>query len=92
VREITHLYETVSSTGILSRNTSAGATHIVTSQQLSGSKTHKVLSTKPKIRVQVVKPEWVMDSVAAGKRQAEREYAVIEDRTTADLESFFGGK
>lgn len=60
------------------RHSAAGATHILTSQQLSSSKTHKILTTKSRIKVHVVKPEWVTDSIKAGKRKPEREYSVIK--------------
>lgn len=33
----------------------------------------------------VVKPEWVTESIKAGKRQSEREYAVIKDATSQNL-------
>ncbi|KAI0053017.1 hypothetical protein FA95DRAFT_1482608 [Auriscalpium vulgare] len=70
--------------------TSAGATHILTSQQLSGSKTQKLLTTKPKIKVQVVRPEWVFESVEAGKRLPEGPYAVVTDGTSRKLADMFG--
>ncbi|KAF8897675.1 BRCT domain-containing protein [Infundibulicybe gibba] len=65
--------------------TPSGCTHILTSQQLSGSKTHKILMTKSRNKIQVVKPEWVTDSIRAGKKQPERGYAIIKDRTTNNL-------
>ncbi|KAL0067572.1 hypothetical protein AAF712_005287 [Marasmius tenuissimus] len=46
-------------------STASGATHILTSQPLSGSKTHKILTKKARIQVHVVKPEWVFDSFLA---------------------------
>ncbi|KAG7096791.1 hypothetical protein E1B28_004201 [Marasmius oreades] len=63
----------------------SGATHILTSQPLSGSKTHKLLTKKFKSIVHVVKPEWVFDSIKAGRRRPEREYGVIKDSTTQKL-------
>lgn len=66
------------------RHTAAGATHILTSQGLSGSKTHKYLRTGNKTHV--VTPEWVFDSIAAGKRKKEWDYTVIKDSTTYGLE------
>ncbi|KAG6336683.1 hypothetical protein ID866_2390 [Astraeus odoratus] len=65
--------------------TSSGATHILTSQNLSGSKTHKLLTTKSRNIVHVVKPEWVTDSVQAGKRLQETPYAVIHSSSTRNL-------
>jgi len=63
--------------------TASNATHILTSQHLSGSKTDHIL--KSKSRVHVVKPEWVTDSIAAGKRRPEREYSVIKNNATKNL-------
>jgi len=63
----------------------AGATHILTSQQLSASKTHKILTSKSRKSVHVVHPEWVTDSIKAGKRQPERHYSVIKVMSTMDL-------
>jgi hypothetical protein len=67
------------------RHSAANATHIVTSQQLSGSKTHKLLTTNSKVKVQLVKPEWVTDSIEAGIRRPERGYSVIKN---AFMDSF----
>ncbi|KAH9853606.1 hypothetical protein C2E23DRAFT_728241 [Lenzites betulinus] len=58
--------------------TAPGATHILTSQQLSGAKTQKMLTSKSKNIVHVVRPEWVTDSIDAGTRLSEREYSVIK--------------
>jgi len=58
----------------------------LTSQQLSGSKTQKILTTKARSKVYVVKPEWVIDSVRAGKRKLEREYSVIKIATTESVQ------
>jgi len=67
-------------------HTTSGATHIVTSHEsLNASKTHKFLNTKSKHKVYVVKPEWVTESIKTGKRQSEREYAVIKDATAQNL-------
>ncbi|KAL0949393.1 hypothetical protein HGRIS_009457 [Hohenbuehelia grisea] len=69
--------------------TASGATHILTSQQLSSSKTHKILTTKMRQSVQVVRPEWVFDSLDAGKKLQERHYAVIKPSTTKTLHDMF---
>ncbi|KAH9179814.1 hypothetical protein EDB89DRAFT_1835790, partial [Lactarius sanguifluus] len=50
----------------------SNATHIVSSQPLSGSKTQNLLSSRTKRYV--VKPEWVMDSISAGRRLREESY------------------
>ncbi|KAJ7044489.1 hypothetical protein C8F04DRAFT_1068526 [Mycena alexandri] len=67
--------------------TASGATHILTSQHLSGSKTQHLLTTKK--APHVVRPEWVSDTIAAGKRQSEREYSVVKDKTTRNLVDMF---
>ncbi|TCD70825.1 hypothetical protein EIP91_001515 [Steccherinum ochraceum] len=69
--------------------TASGATHILTSQQLSGSKTHKLLTTKSKIKPHVVRPEWIRDCIDAGKRLPERSYSVVKGSST--LDSFLAG-
>jgi len=67
-------------------STTSGCTHILTSQQLSGSKTHKILTTKTRIKVHVVKPEWVIDSVKAGRRKLEQDYSVIKITTMKNVQ------
>jgi BRCT domain, a BRCA1 C-terminus domain len=64
------------------RQSVSGATHIVTSQPLSGKKTQELLTWKSKRKVYVVKPEWVRDCIAAGKRIGEGNY-VVERHGTA---------
>ncbi|KAF9226598.1 hypothetical protein BS17DRAFT_775871 [Gyrodon lividus] len=63
----------------------SGATHILTSQQLSGSKTHTILTKKSRSPAHVVRPEWVTDSIKAGKRLQEFRYAVIKPSNTRNL-------
>ncbi|KIK67983.1 hypothetical protein GYMLUDRAFT_36791 [Collybiopsis luxurians FD-317 M1] len=63
----------------------SGATHIVTSQPLNGSKTHKLLTKKSRVPVHVVKPEWVFDSIESGKRRPERDYATLQNKSTMDI-------
>ncbi|KZT19275.1 hypothetical protein NEOLEDRAFT_1159150 [Neolentinus lepideus HHB14362 ss-1] len=69
--------------------TASGCTHILTSQQLSGSKTHKHLTTKARNKVHVVRPEWVTDSIKAGKRLPERTYSVVKDHAQRSLVDMF---
>ena len=69
----------------LFRQTASGATHILTSQQLNGSKTHKLLTGKAKVKPHVVRPEWVTESIEAGKRLSERHYSVIKDTSVSSL-------
>ncbi|KAI9466908.1 hypothetical protein BJY52DRAFT_1235166 [Lactarius psammicola] len=52
----------------------SNATHIVSSQPLSGTKTRNLLKSSSKTRRYVVKPEWVMDSISAGRRLDEESY------------------
>ncbi|KAJ3716296.1 hypothetical protein DFJ43DRAFT_1100914 [Lentinula guzmanii] len=63
----------------------SGASHILTSQPLSGSKTHRLLTKKTRIPVHVVKPEWVFDSIKAGKRRPERDYTIINSSGMMDM-------
>ncbi|PIL37036.1 hypothetical protein GSI_00728 [Ganoderma sinense ZZ0214-1] len=70
-------------------HTASGATHILTSQQLSGAKIHKFLTAKSKGLVHVVRPEWVTDSIKAGRRLSEREYAIIRDMSTCKITDMF---
>ena len=74
----------------LYRYTASRATHILTSQQLSGSKTHKILTGRCRDIVHVVRPEWVTDSIAAGKRLPERAYAVLPTGSTRKITDEFG--
>ena len=58
------------------RNVASQCTHIITSRGLNSSKTHKILMKKSKHGVHVVKPEWIFDSLASGRRLPERLYAI----------------
>ncbi|KAI9512247.1 hypothetical protein F5148DRAFT_59582 [Russula earlei] len=49
----------------------SNATHIITSEHLSGAKAHKMFTTS---QVYIVRPEWVTDSIAAGRRLREEKY------------------
>ncbi|KAG9015882.1 hypothetical protein FRB90_004303 [Tulasnella sp. 427] len=69
------------------------ATHIITSQWLSGSKTDKLLTTRSRKTIHVVSPEWLTDSIAKGKRQSEWRYSQVQNglqRSVAD--GFFKAK
>ena len=61
-------------------------THIVTSQWMSGSKTHRLLTTRMRNNPYLVRPEWVFESIAKGKRQPERTYAILIDISHKCLE------
>ncbi|KAF8272539.1 hypothetical protein EI94DRAFT_302066 [Lactarius quietus] len=52
----------------------SNATHIVSSQPLNGTKTQNLLRSSNRTRRYVVKPEWVMDSISAGRRLKEESY------------------
>jgi len=56
----------------------SGATHILTSQTLSASKLHRIITSRPSNKVHVVRPQWVTDSIESGRRRSEREYTVIK--------------
>jgi hypothetical protein len=81
----------VSSAGGVTLLSPSGATHILTSQQLSGSKTHKHLVSK-RVPAHVVRPEWVFESVRAGRRLREWEFTAIKPGNTMDLAKMFGNK
>ncbi|KAG2077281.1 hypothetical protein BDR04DRAFT_1088239 [Suillus decipiens] len=81
----------VSGAGGVTLLSPSGATHILTSQQLSGSKTHKHLVSK-RVPAHVVRPEWVFESVRAGRRLREWEFTAIKPGNTMDLAKMFGNK
>ncbi|KAG1892314.1 hypothetical protein F4604DRAFT_1698835 [Suillus subluteus] len=81
----------VSGAGGVTLLSPSGATHILTSQQLSGSKTHKHLVSK-RVPAHVVRPEWVFESVKAGRRLREWEFTAIKPGNTMDLAKMFGHK
>lgn len=70
---------------------SAKCTHIISSTWLSGSKTQRFLSRKQN-RSQVVHPNWIVESVAQGKRLQESNFSVIFHEVSLDSSSwsFFG--
>lgn len=70
--------------------TPSNATHILTSQGLNGSKTHKHLTKNARNKVHIVKPEWVVDSINAGKRLPERHYTVVINHTMNPIAAMFG--
>ena len=74
----------------LPSQTPSNATHILTSQGLNGSKTHKHLTKNARNKVHIVKPEWVVDSINTGKRLPERHYAVVVDNTMNSVAAMFG--
>lgn len=59
------------------QSTASRCTHVVTSQGLNASKTHIFLTKNRRNKIHIVKPEWVIDSVAAGRRRPERLYSAI---------------
>ncbi|KAG0142912.1 hypothetical protein CROQUDRAFT_208884 [Cronartium quercuum f. sp. fusiforme G11] len=67
----------LSAGGQVRRIMSGSCTHVVTAMPLSGSKTEKELLRK-RSGVPIVRPEWVIESIRAGKRQAEWKYPVME--------------
>ncbi|KAL7424136.1 hypothetical protein Q5752_001721 [Cryptotrichosporon argae] len=70
----------------------AACTHVVAAN-LSGRKAQKVIdglgARGHSRRTQVVKVDWVLDSVAQQRRGCERKYAVVEDPTQTSLASAF---
>ncbi|KAH9820839.1 BRCT domain-containing protein [Melampsora americana] len=75
--------------GEVRRMQSGRCTHIITSMELSGSKTQKEVMRK-KSGIPIVKPEWVIDSLRLGKRQAEWKYSVSEHDTQKKISLVFG--
>jgi hypothetical protein len=55
---------------------------------LSGSKSEKFLTTKSKVKCHVVRPEWLFDSIKAGKKKNEWNYSVIKNETQGSLDGF----
>lgn len=68
------------------RNSASGATHILTSQGLSAVKTHKYLYGSARNKAHVVTPQWVIDSIASGKKKSEGDYSVVKNTTQHTLE------
>ncbi|KAJ7929926.1 hypothetical protein B0H13DRAFT_2247817 [Mycena leptocephala] len=64
----------ISSAGGRVLPTAGNATHIITSQHLSGSKTQHLLTAKSRTPI-----------IRAGKRRPEKEYSVIKDTTTKNI-------
>ncbi|KAF8914043.1 hypothetical protein CPB84DRAFT_1699444 [Gymnopilus junonius] len=60
-------------------------THIITSRCLSASKTERLLTKRTSRHLHVVKPEWVLDSIAAGKRMPEQSYTIIQPSNAMKL-------
>jgi hypothetical protein len=83
----------ITSAGGRVMSVASGATHILTSQTLSASKIHSIITSQPRNKVHVVRPEWVTDSIEDGRRRSEREYAVIKtaNRTLENVGIQIGG-
>ncbi|KIY74126.1 hypothetical protein CYLTODRAFT_364485 [Cylindrobasidium torrendii FP15055 ss-10] len=64
--------------------TKSTATHILTSMPLNASKMQQSLSAKKP--AYVVTPEWVFDSIKAGKRKPERVYSIMKSKTSGTLD------
>ncbi|KAK0539632.1 hypothetical protein OC842_000904 [Tilletia horrida] len=67
-------------------------THIISSRALSGKKNQEWLVDKRKNIVKLVRPEWVYESIAAGRRLAESKYPVFSDQTQGSILSAFSRK
>lgn len=61
------------------------ATHILTSMSLAASKIHRILNTKMRTKPHVVRPEWVWDSLDAGKKLDEFMYRAFESASARVL-------
>ncbi|CAD6893137.1 unnamed protein product [Tilletia controversa] len=69
-------------------------THIISSRALSGKKNQEWIVGKKKSATisKLVRPQWVYDSIAAGRRLAESKYPVFSDQTQGSILSAFGRK
>ncbi|GAA97265.1 uncharacterized protein L969DRAFT_84299 [Mixia osmundae IAM 14324] len=63
-------------------------THVVTATGLSGSKADKELNAR-KSSTYIVRPEWIVDSVAAGRRLPESMFGVLERDSQAKINTVF---
>lgn len=61
-------------------------THIIVQTNLSGSKLQQYLTVCRNL-TKVVSSEWIMDSIANGKRLSEWKYRVLKDEVLAILVS-----
>jgi hypothetical protein len=63
------------------------ATHIVTSTGLNGSKSQRFLDSglKKRANLHVVRPEWLFDSINAGKRLDEYTYRIVKSEVQDEL-------
>jgi len=68
--------------------TASQCTHILTSRSLSASKSQQLLNQHSRHKKHVVRPEWVMDSIAAGKRRPERSYRLVNTSASSSLQRF----
>jgi len=68
--------------------TASQCTHILTSRSLSASKTQQFLNQHSRHTKHVVRPEWVLDSIAAAKRQSERSYRLVNTSASSSLQQF----
>ncbi|KAG9284146.1 hypothetical protein G9A89_022920 [Geosiphon pyriformis] len=66
-------------------------THVVTAMPLNGSKNHQYLTAKTS-RIKIVTPEWVSQSVEAGKRLNEARFRVVQDETQKSVVEFMFNK
>ncbi|CAK9784034.1 hypothetical protein CC85DRAFT_281941 [Cutaneotrichosporon oleaginosum] len=73
----------------------SGCTHVV-AERLAGGKTQKIINGAggrgASRRAKIVKVQWVLDSVAAGKRLSEAGYMVISDPSQNSLFTTLGVK
>ncbi|KAF8318101.1 hypothetical protein DL93DRAFT_2076052 [Clavulina sp. PMI_390] len=82
--EITRL---VAMHGGINLRAAQSATHIISSTGLSGTKSRTVLKSgvKKSNSLHVVKPEWLYDSLNAGKRLREYDYRVVTSSIQSEL-------
>jgi len=63
------------------------ATHVVTSTGLSGGKSQRFLDvgSKKKANLHVVRPEWLLDSINAGKPLKEYKYRIVKSEVQDEI-------
>ncbi|KAG8906443.1 hypothetical protein FRB99_006859 [Tulasnella sp. 403] len=72
------LRRTISMAGGTTTYNESSATHIITSQWLSASKTQSFLNGQRRTKLHVVSPAWLDDSIKKGKRQSEWRYSQVQ--------------
>jgi len=62
-------------------------THVICTN-LAGTKVQQILDLKKTSRIQIVKPEWILDSIAQGKKLSTSNYHVMDQKVHANTLGF----